>query len=213
MVWRKVNMYRSEHHWDDNSSSFQWWPDSKAGVWITMLQHLRVFWFHDFQDVVSQLPPLPRQLPLHPLRHQSHPPPPFLQRLMCAIPTLVPMEPPVWKMQTLTNAYACPATEGTSARLVRGRLQLMFTNKQQPLRNNRMQRKLLPLAAFIIAGQRSGGQMAENVFKWKTPIRFIIGQVWVYFLYFKNVFSCFVHAERDPGVAVNSSVCPRISWL
>lgn len=102
-----------------------------------MLQHLRMFRFHDFQDVVSQLPPLPRQLPLHPLRHQSHPPPPFLQRLMCAIPTLVPMEPPVWKMQTLTNAYACPATEGTSARLVRGRLQLMFTNKQQPLKNNR----------------------------------------------------------------------------
>lgn len=67
----------------------------------------------------------------------TSPPPPFLQRLMCAIPTLVPMEPPVWKMQTLTNAYACPATEGTAARLVRGPLQLMFTNKQQPLKNNR----------------------------------------------------------------------------
>ncbi|CAB1339124.1 unnamed protein product, partial [Coregonus sp. 'balchen'] len=39
------------------------------------------------------------------------------KRLMCAIPTLVPMEPPVWEMQTLTNAYACPATEGTAARL------------------------------------------------------------------------------------------------
>lgn len=138
MVWRKVNMYRSEHHWDDNSSSFQWWPDSKAGVWITMLQHLRMFRFHDFQDVVSQLPPCQGNYPFTPWGTSlTSPPPPFLQRLMCAIPTLVPMEPPVWKMQTLTNAYACPATEGTSARLVRGRLQLMFTNKQQPLKNNR----------------------------------------------------------------------------
>lgn len=82
-------------------------------------------------------PPAKATTPSPPEAPVSPRPPPFLQRLMCAIPTLVPMEPPVWKMQTLTNAYACPATEGTSARLVRGRLQLMFTNKQQPLKNNR----------------------------------------------------------------------------
>lgn len=102
-----------------------------------MLQHLRLFRFHDFQDVVTQHPPAKATAPSPPEAPVSPRPPPFLQRLMCAIPTLVPMEPPVWKMQTLTNAYACPATEGTAARLVRGRLQLMFTNQQQPLKNNR----------------------------------------------------------------------------
>lgn len=131
-------MYRSEHHWDDYSSSFQWWPDT-----VRLESESPCCSISDCSDSMTSkmlLPsiPLPKQLPLHPLRHQSHPaPPPFLQRLMCAIPTLVPMEPPVWKMQTLTNAYACPATEGTAARLVRGRLQLMFTNQQQPLKNNR----------------------------------------------------------------------------
>lgn len=38
------------------------------------------------------------------------------------------MEPPVWGVQTLTNAYACRATEGAAVRLVRDQLQLMNTN-------------------------------------------------------------------------------------
>lgn len=47
---------------------------------------------------------------------------------MRATPTLVSMEPPVWRAQPLTNAYACPATEGDAARSVRDPLQLMSTN-------------------------------------------------------------------------------------
>jgi len=37
-------------------------------------------------------------------------------------------EPPVWRVQTLSNAYVCPATEGNAARSVRDQLQLINTN-------------------------------------------------------------------------------------
>lgn len=38
------------------------------------------------------------------------------------------MEPPVWRAQTLTNAYAYPATEGNAVRSVWDQLQLITTN-------------------------------------------------------------------------------------
>lgn len=47
---------------------------------------------------------------------------------MCATPTLVSMEPPVWRAQTLTNACACRATEGNAVRSVWDPLQLINTN-------------------------------------------------------------------------------------
>lgn len=54
---------------------------------------------------------------------------------MCATPTLVSMEPPAWRAQTLTNAYACPATEGNAARSVRDQLQLINTNSKKKRTN------------------------------------------------------------------------------
>lgn len=55
----------------------------------------------------------------------------FFQRQKCAIQTLVPMEPPVWRVQILSNAYACPATEGNAVISVRDQLQLINTNNCQ----------------------------------------------------------------------------------
>lgn len=60
---------------------------------------------------------------------------PILQRWMSAIRTPVPTEPPVSMAWTLTNAYAYPATEGTTVRSVRGRLQLIALTAPQKQQN------------------------------------------------------------------------------
>lgn len=70
----------------------------------------------------------------------------FLQSLTCAIPTRVPTEPRVWSAGTLSHAYACPAMEGSAARLVRGPLQLMLLTdkkkqKQKQQQNQKQQQQ------------------------------------------------------------------------
>lgn len=58
----------------------------------------------------------------------------------------------MWRVQTLTNAYACPATEGNAVRSVRDQLQLINTNNSlSKTTEERDAKHHQPIASFNIA--------------------------------------------------------------
>lgn len=130
-------MYRSEHHWDDYSSSFQWWSDT-----VRLESESPCCSISDCSDSMTSkmlLPstPLPRQLLLHPLRHQSHPAPPFFAEV-----DVCHSNPCANGATCVENAdsYKClclPSYGGDRCEIGTRSASANVTNQQQPLKNNR----------------------------------------------------------------------------